>query len=334
MTRWFRRRHRKRTWSRPVLTRAAGRANSLPKDFSILLTQRIEDVTAKVKAGTEALSGADLAAAVKKNSDDLKAAEQAKAPKGSTISIQAIDTGYFYYLYQTSEIKDIRMVFAPPRNIGVYGGDPDNFEWTRHTGDFSFLRAYVAPDGTPATYSPQNVPYKPKKFLTMNIGGLKDNDFVFVLGFPGGTTRYRESQSIFYARDASFPLLYKWQRAVSDSLKAIGQNDEAKRISHQTDIEQLDNTRKLYEGGERRLRLAHVVEARQAEEAKLASWIAANPDRQKKYGTVLPEFKTLYAETYGAQRRDAIMRRFPDPRWTPVFGQIVAAATSVKEGER
>ena len=123
------------------------------KGFTILLTQRIEDVTAKVKAGSENLSGAELAAAVKKNSDDLKAAEQAKAPKGSTIAIQAIDTGYFYYLYETSEIKDIRMVYAPPRNIGVYGGDPDNFEWTRHTGDFSFLRAYVAPDGSPATYS-------------------------------------------------------------------------------------------------------------------------------------------------------------------------------------
>ena len=304
------------------------------KDFSILLTQRIEDVTAKIKAGTEALSGADLATAIKNNTDALIAAEQSKAPNGSTIRIQAIDTGYFYYLYQTSEIKDIRMVFAPPRNIGVYGGDPDNFEWTRHTGDFSFLRAYVAPDGSPATYSPQNVPYKPKKFLTMNIGGLKDNDFVFVLGFPGGTTRYRESQSINYARDASFPLLYKWQRAVSDSLKTIGQSDEAKRISFQTDIEQLDNTRKLFEGGERRLRLAQVVEAREAEEARLATWIAANPDRQKKYGMVLPDFKALYAEIYGAQRRDAIMRRFPDPRWTPVFGQIVAAATSVKDGKK
>jgi len=302
------------------------------KDYSILLTQRIEDVTVKVKAGTEALTGADLAAAIKKNSDDLKAAEQAKAPKGSTIAIQPIDTGFFYYLYQTSEIKDIRVVYAPPRNIGVFGGDPDNFEWTRHTGDFTFLRAYLAPDGSPATYSPNNVPYKPKKFLTMNIGGLKDNDFVFVLGFPGGTTRYRESQSIYYAADASFPLLHKWLRTVSDALKVIGRDDEVKRIALQDTIANLDNSRKLYEGGDRRLHLAHVVEARQAEEAKLAAWIAANPDRQKKYGNVLPDFKALYAETYGAQRRDAIMRRFPDPQWTPVFSQIVAAAASVRDG--
>lgn len=303
------------------------------KDYSILLTSRIDDVTAKVRAGTESMSGADLVTALKKNSDTLKAAEQAKAPKGSTIAIQAIDNGFFYYLYETTEVKDIRVVYAPPRNIGVFGGDPDNFEWTRHTGDFTFLRAYVAPDGSSATYSPNNVPFKPKKFLTMNLGGLKDNDFVFVLGFPGGTTRYRESQSIFYAADASFPLLHKWLRTVSDALKTIGQTDEAKRISLQDTIANLDNSRKLYEGGDRRLKLARVVEARQAEEAKLATWIAATPERQKKYGTVLPEFKSLYAETYGAQRRDAIMRRFPDPTWTPVFGQIVAAATSVKEGK-
>ncbi|MCV4754485.1 S46 family peptidase, partial [Escherichia coli] len=83
-------------------------------------------------------------------------------------------------LFQTRQISDIRVVYAPPRNIGIFGGDPDNFEWTRHTGDFTFLRAYVAPDGSSAEYSPQNVPYKPKKYLTINIGGLKENDFIFV----------------------------------------------------------------------------------------------------------------------------------------------------------
>src|SRR6185503_14160696 len=97
-------------------------------------------------------------AAIKKNSDELTAAEQAKAPAGSTVRIQMLNNGYFFYLYQTQQIKDIR---------GVYGGDPDNFEWTRHTGDFTFLRAYTAPDGSAAEYSPNNVPMKVKKFLTV-----------------------------------------------------------------------------------------------------------------------------------------------------------------------
>jgi hypothetical protein len=301
--------------------------------YSIMMTQRIEDVTAKVRAGTDNLSGADLTAALKKNASDLEKTEQEKAPKGSKIAIQAIDSGYFYYLYQTAEMKDIRFVFAPPRNIGVYGGDPDNFEWTRHTGDFTFLRAYVAPDGSPADYSPSNVPYHPKKYLTMNIGGLKDNDFTFVMGFPGGTTRYRESQSIQYARDANFPFLFNWLRAEADTLKQIGATDEEKRIKFQGDVASYDNSRKAYEGGYLRLIRANVVQARQAEEARMATWIAANPERQKKYGTLLADLKALSEESNATMKRDVIMRRFPDPISSQTGQMVVAAATAVKMGK-
>ena len=302
------------------------------KDYSIFITNRVDDVTAKIKTGTENLSGDALAAAYKKNIDELTAAEQAKAPKGSTVRVQMLNSGYFFYLYQTTEIKDIRVVYAPPRNIGIFGGDPDNFEWTRHTGDFTFLRAYTAPDGSSATYSPNNVPYKPKKFLTMNIGGLKDNDFVFVLGYPGGTTRYRESWSIEYARDANFPFLEKWLNALSTSLRQIGATDEDKRISLQGDIASFDNSRKAFGGGHLRLRRAEVVQARQAEEARLATWISSDPSRQKRFGNVLAELKTLSEETNAASKRDAIIRRFPDPNSMVIFGQMVAAATSVKQG--
>ncbi len=314
---------------------AGSRAGEIPaKDYSITMTQRIEDVTAKIKAGTENLSGAELAAAIKRNTDALQAEETAKAPKGSTIRIQMIDSGFFYYLYQTSELKDIRVVFAPPRNIGVFGGDPDNFEWTRHTGDFAFLRAYSAPDGSPAEYSPNNVPYKAKKFLSVNIGGLKENDFVFVLGFPGGTTRYRESQSIQFARDANFPFLTAWLGQLASVLKQIGSTDEEKRIRFQDDIANYDNSRKAYGGGYLRLRRANVVQQRQAEEAKMALWIAADPARQKKYGTMLAELKALSEESNATARRDVMIRRFPDPISGAVSGQLVAAATAVKQGRK
>ncbi|MFN0278595.1 MAG: S46 family peptidase [Pyrinomonadaceae bacterium] len=301
--------------------------------FSLTMTQRIDDVTAKVKAGTENLSGKELADAIKKNIADLTAAEKAKA-NGSEILIQGISNGYFYYLYQTAKIKDIRVVYAPPRNIGVFGGDPDNFEWTRHTGDFAFLRAYVGPDGSATDYSPNNVPYKPKKFFTMNIGGLKENDFVFVIGFPGGTTRYRESQSIEYARDATRPFDANWLRTQADVLRQIGSTDEEKRIKFQSDIASFDNTRKSYEGGHIRLQRANVVQQRQAEEAKMAAWIAANPDAQKKYGTLLADLKSLSEETYATSKRDAIIRRFPDPISGAVTGGIVTAATAAKQGKK
>lgn len=310
-----------------------GRAGEISaKDYSIFLTNRVDDVTAKIKAGTDGLTGEALAAKIKSNTDALQAAEQAKAKAGATVRIQALNSGYFYYLYETQQIKDIRVVYAPPRNIGVFGGDPDNFEWTRHTGDFTFLRAYVAPDGSSADFSPNNVPYRPKKFLTANIGGLKENDFVFVLGYPGGTTRYRESWSVIYARDANFPFLERWLTAESDSLRAIGATDEEKRIAFQSDIASYDNSRKAFGGGHLQLKRVQAVQQRQADEARMATWIAADPTRQKKYGNVLAELKALSEESNAAQQRDVIMRRFPDPISGVVLGQVVAAATSVKMG--
>lgn len=311
--------------------RTDSKAGEIPaQEYSIFITNRADDVTAQVKAGTDGLSGEALAAKIKQNTDALQAAEQAKAKPGATVRIQMLNNGFFYYLYETQQIKDIRVVYAPPRNIGVFGGDPDNFEWTRHTGDFTFLRAYVAPDGSPASYSPNNVPFKPKKFLTMNIGGVKEDDFVFVMGYPGGTTRYRESQSIEYARDANFPFLAAWLAARSNALRMIGETDEKKRIELQSDIANFDNSFKVFDGGGLRLRRSNVVEQRVAEEARFTKWISENPERQRKYGTVLAELKTLSAASNQFAKRDVIVRRIPDPSTMPIFTQVYTAVNSSK----
>jgi hypothetical protein len=307
------------------------------KDYSVFITQRVEDVTAKIRQGTENLSGDALPVALAKNVEALQAAETAKAPKGSTIRIASLNSGYYYYLYQTMQIKDVRLVYAPPRNIGVFGGDPDNFEWTRHTGDFTFLRAYTAPDGTSAEYSPNNVPFKPKKYLTVNIGGLKDEDFVFVMGYPGLTNRYRESQSIQYARDANFPFLSAWLDARSAALRLSGESDGKKRIAYQSEIANYDNYRKVYKGNAEKFAKADVVEKRQAEEAQFTTWINANPARQQKYGSVLAELRSASEESNVVARRDVIETRFPGASTTPVFKAIydmVASAKALGDAER
>lgn len=314
--------------------KADSRAQELPgKGYSLFVTQRVEDVTSKITKGTENLTGDSLAQAIKKNSDDLQQQEQAKAPKGSTIRIQALNSGFYYYLYQTMQIKDVRVVYAPPRNIGVFGGDPDNFEWTRHTGDFTFLRAYTAPDGSSAEYSPNNVPMKTKKFLTINIGGLKENDFVFVMGYPGGTTRYRESQSIEYAQNANFPFLAAYLQARSDALHAVGETNEEKRIKFQSEIANFDNYRKVYGGSSIVLKRADVINKRRAEEDKFAAWVAANPQRQAKYGEVLPGLKTLSELNYPTEQSDVILQRLPNAALTPVFKQVYDAILSVQQGK-
>ena len=268
------------------------------KDYSLSITNRVEDVTAKIKQGTENLSGDALAQAIKANTDKLQAEEKAKVPADTNIRISMLNNGYFYYLYETKQIKDVRLVYAPPQTIGTFGGDPDNFEWTRHTGDFTFLRAYVAPDGKSAEYSSNNVPYKPKKFLTVSLNGVKENDFVFVMGYPGGTTRYRESEFIEYAENTNFPFLVNYLTTYSNNLRMVGAEDEAKRVSLQSEIANLDNSRKLFEGGIAALKRADFVDKRRAEEANFTTWINANPQRQAKYGEVLPNLDRLSKDFY------------------------------------
>jgi hypothetical protein len=314
--------------------KADSTANELPaKDYSIFITERVEDVTAKVTKGAENLSGDARAQLIKKNTEALQQAEQAKAPQGSTIRIQSLNSGFFHYLYQTKQIKDVRVVYAPPRNIGVFGGDPDNFEWTRHTGDFTFLRAYVAPDGSSAEYSTANVPYQPKKHLTINIGGIKENDFVFVMGYPGSTTRYRESQSIDFSEKVNFPFLASYLEARSNALRKVGETNEEKRIKYQSDIANLDNYNKVYEGSSLAVRRADTVAKRKAEEAKFAEWVAANPQRQARYGEVLPGLQRVSNEFYGSSQRDLLIRTMP-PATTPVFRQIYEAISAIQQGKK
>ena len=302
------------------------------KDYSLFITNRVEDVTAKITRGTENLTGEAFSNAIKKNVEDLTAAEQAKAPKGNAIRIQGLNSGYYYYLYEATQIKDVRVVYAPPRNIGVFGGDPDNFEWTRHTGDFTFLRAYVAPDGSAAEYSPNNVPYKPKKHLTINIGGVRDGDFVFVMGYPGSTTRYRESQSVDFSEKVNFPFLAAYLKARSEALRKVGETDEQKRIRFQSDIANLDNYRKVYEGSSLAVRRGDTVAARRAEEARFAAWINANPARRAKYGEVLSNLNRVSGDFYSTSQRDLLIRTLP-PAALVTFRQLLDAFTSVIAGK-
>jgi hypothetical protein len=315
--------------------KANSRADELPaKDYNLVLTQRVEDVTAKVWAGAKDLQGEARELAIKKNITDLENAEKAKAPKGATIRIQSVNNGYFYYLYQTMSIQDVRVVYAPPKNIGFFGGDPDNFEWSRHTGDFTFLRAYVAPDGSTAEYSPSNVPFKPKKFLTISLNGVRENDFVFVLGYPGGTTRYRESQSVGFSQTVNFPFIVDYLTAQSAALQKIGEDDEEKRIKLQGEIFSLNNGIKAFDGGVQAMRRGDIINQRRADEAKFAAWVEADPARKAKYGEMLTKFNNLYTTYYATSARDRVLRTFPNTSIMPVFKQVFDAVNAVAQGKK
>lgn len=317
--------------------RAGSMAEEIPaKNYSIFITNRVEDVTNKVLEGTENLTGAEREKAIENNIKKISDLEKQKLANndGISIRIQSTNNGLFYYLYETYQIKDVRLVYAPPKNIGFFGGDPDNFEWTRHAGDFAFLRAYVAPDGKPAEYSQNNVPYKPKRYLTISLDGVKENDFVFVLGYPGSTTRYRESWAIKYAQEVNLPFLVKYLRAWSDGLVKAGEESEEKRVRLQSEIFSLNNSLKAFEGGIIALRRGEVVAKRKAEEERLSEWINSSQDRKAKYGNVLSELQRLSEDFYKTGMRDRILRTIPNPASTPTFWLILDAVSSASDGKK
>ncbi len=285
--------------------RAGSRAEELPaKGYSIDITLREDDVTAKVLSGVDASDPA----AITKRMQDLQKEEQAEAGADKRVQIQALNNGMYYYQFTYQTIKDIRIVYAPPKSIGFYGGDPDNFEWTRHCGDFTFMRAYVGADGKAAEYSASNVPFKPRKFLSVSADGVKEDDLTMIIGYPGGTTRYRESPSIKYNQDVNLPFLVDVLSARVRALEALSRESESKRIALQSDIFSLMNTIKAEEGGVAAMRRAGLVKQRQEEEAKLTQWIESDAARKAKYGEALPKLTATYVEYEKGALKDLVLR--------------------------
>src|SRR3984893_3090143 len=228
---------------------ATNRSEELPaKGYTVQIAQVLKDVTADVLTGvTEAMSQSARNAAIAGKAHAIEAS-RAKQAEVITASILPLNEGLSYYLFTYLELRDVRIVYAPPKNIGFFGGDPDNFEWPRHCGDFTFMRAYVGKDGKPADYSSNNVPYKPKKFLSLSMSGVKENDFVMVMGYPGSTRRYRESYSIAYNQDVFMPFLIDLFNKQIEALQSTSKNDRELQIKLQSKIFDIANTVKDFEG--------------------------------------------------------------------------------------
>jgi hypothetical protein len=285
--------------------RAGSRAEELPaKGYAVDLTLKQEDVTSKVLAGIDAGN----AEAVAKRIAELETQEKAKSGPGVRVRIQPLSDGMFFYLFKYQRISDIRVVYAPPATIGYYGGDPDNFEWTRHAGDFTFLRAYVAPDGTSAAYSKQNVPYKPKKYLTVSADGLNEDAYTMIIGYPGRTNRYRESFSVDYNQNHRLPFTIEVLAARVKALELVSKMDEAKAVELQSDIFSLNNVIKAYEGAVLAMRRAKLIKQRQESEVRLTRWINGNSARKTKYGAALPGLKAGYEAGSEMTRTDLMLQ--------------------------
>ena len=205
-------------------------------------------------------------------------------------------TGSKYVLFLYTYVKDVRLVFAPPSSVGAFGGDIDNWEWPRHTGDFSFMRAYVAPDGSTASYAKENVPYKPKRFIQVARQGVNDGDFVFLLGYPGRTARHKTASFLRYEENVRLPYvvdLYQWQ---INTMLADGKSDRSIALKHSSRSKSLANVEKRARGKLKGLRQKQLVAARADKEAKLLAFIEADPERRAKYGSLISDLDKVYAE--------------------------------------
>ncbi|MEO6637879.1 MAG: S46 family peptidase, partial [Ginsengibacter sp.] len=185
---------------------AYSKDQEIQSDLTITFLERIVDVTDQVEAGLKGLSYADRAKKTSQVYKDItdKVLDTANSVNGR---IYSMFKGNQHIMYVYKIYKDIRLVGAPPESVGKFGGDTDNWEWPRHTGDYSIFRVYATKDGKPAKYSADNVPLKPKWFLPVSLKGYKDGDYSMIYGYPGGTNRYETSFGINLKNEIDNPSL-------------------------------------------------------------------------------------------------------------------------------
>ena len=210
------------------------------------------------------------------------------------VEIKPFFEGLEYYMFIYEVFTDVRLVGAPPSAIGKYGGDTDNWMWPRHTGDFSIFRVYASKDNTPADYSKDNVPYKPKHFLPISIKGVEKNDFTMIWGYPGTTQRYMTSYEVKNTIDIDDPSCIAAGQALLPVMKSMMDKDNAVRLKYASDYASYMNLWKNKKGELRGLKRLDVYGKKKAIEDRLAEWIEQDNSRKERYGTLLPDLKSCY----------------------------------------
>jgi len=216
--------------------------------------------------------------------------------KGSAYKARIVPffKGNQYYMIITETFRDVRLVGAPPSNIGKFGGDTDNWMWPRHTGDFSLFRIYVDKDGNPAEYSEDNVPYQPKYFFPISIDGVDKGDFTFVFGYPARTNEYLPSYAVEQITEVRNPDKIKLRETRLDIFSKYSNKDPEVRIKYATKHARVSNYWKKMIGESGGIQRMKGIEKKQNFEENFTMW--ANESGKPQYSGILPEFERLYAE--------------------------------------
>ncbi len=252
-------------------------AEELPGDpnLRVYVTEEIRDVTKEILRGVrDDMDGLSRYEAVDRAEKALVA--KCEKPGNLRCDVYTFHGGASYQLIRQREIKDVRLVYAPADAIGKFGGDIDNWMWPRHTGDFAFLRAYVGKDGKSATYSKDNVPFKPKHWLPVNGKGVEAGDFVMVTGYPGRTNRYRLADEMAAAIDWQYPNLIATFTSVLGIIDAGGRRDPEVAVKYASAVAGFNNYLKNSNGQLEGLAKADAVRHKKDGEAALEAWLASS----------------------------------------------------------
>ena len=202
--------------------------------------------------------------------------------------------GSKYYMALYEVYSDIRLVAAPPVSSAAFGGDIDNWEWPQHKCDFAMYRVYTAPDGSPAAYSKDNIPMKPKAKLNISLEGYKAGDYTMVIGYPGSTNRYSNSYEVNFYETLRHPICNTLRGAQMDIIKRWMDADPEIRLKYSDYFFSLSNVQELYSGEVECLGRFDVVEKKEALEKEVQAWIEADDQRKERWGNLLSDLKTKY----------------------------------------
>ena len=281
---------------------AMSRREELPnKELNVRFLVRMEEVTDRIAAGET-------------KAEIIRRAEAES--KGYKASVEQMYYGNQQFLFIYEQFDDVRLVGAPPSSIGKFGGDTDNWIWPRHTGDFSLFRIYAGKDNKPAAYSPENVPYRPKRHFTISTAGVEEGDFTMIYGFPGNTQEYILSDAVAYIAERSDPSKIAIRTGRLDIISAAQESDPALRIHYAAKHASIANAWKKWQGEALGIGRLGTVASKRAYEQEFAAWAQDKPE----YRSVVADLKAEYARIADAYFAREITREtlgaLPE-RYTP-----------------
>ena len=265
------------------------------KGMFVTFIVRIEDVSKQALTGVSAtMTESERQSAIDKNIADIRKA--AKKESYQDGFVRGFFEGNQYYMFITETFRDIRLVGAPPSSIGNFGKDTDNWMWPRHTGDFSMFRIYANKDNKPAEYSADNIPYTPKKSLSISLDGVAENDFTLVFGFPGRTTQYLQSSAVQQIMEVNDPAKIAIREKALAVIDGYMRKDEQIKIQYAAKYAGIQNSYKKWQGEVLGLTSTNALGKKKTYEAEFQKRVNANPQWKSQYGTILGDLEVAYAE--------------------------------------